>query len=201
MAQDMPGELITRRLDALRATAPATQHEVNNLVMVLASNLEMLARHVPEGAARRQLDRATEAARRLDEVTRGFLDAARRPPADVARVGLTEVLCPALALLRVALGPRHELDANLPLGLPAVLVDRARLELALLAVMREVARLPPGTRIGLDLAQDGPDVVLDLALPPGAALSAGCLGTLAEAGAATGGSLHPGPTLRFPIAP
>jgi signal transduction histidine kinase len=155
-------------LDRLRRAAPAVQHEVNNAMMVLAANLDLLSRSVAEGAPTRQLDRAVQASRRLEETIRGYLDAARRPVADPTLVSLVQVVRQSLPLLRVALGARHGAELTTPEKLTPVSLDRAALEVALLAVAQDaVGRMPNGTRLGVTLREDEAEVELELTLPEG----------------------------------
>jgi signal transduction histidine kinase len=179
------------RHDRLRGTAPAVQHEVNNALMVLSSNLELLGRSAPEGAPRRQLDRAQEAVRRLEATVRGFLDAARRDAEDKAVIAPDLVLRQTLPLLRVALGARFgiELEAG-PEAAPAHL-DRARLDLALLSLVRDATtRMQPGARIVARVASRDAEVALHLALPPGAAPEGETATLIAEAASVTGGRIE-----------
>jgi len=196
-------DLIALRHDRLRRTAPSVQHEVNNAMMVLASNLELLGRHLPDGAPRRQLDRAVEASRRLEETIRGYLDAARREASEEAVASPALALRQAMPLLRVALGARHGIDLEVAEGLWSVRLDRARLDLALLSLVREAgARMVPGTRIALRLAnrEETAEVALALAVPPGAEPLPETARLLAGAAEATGGRVEPGPVLVWPKA-
>jgi signal transduction histidine kinase len=171
-----------RRQDRLRSLAPAVQHEINNAMMVLASNLDLLARSVTEGAPQRQLDRAVQAGRRLEETIRGFLDAARREVVDEARAAPALALRQMLPLLRVALGARLGAELTAPDSLTEVRMDRAALELGLLTLAQEAAgRLPPGTKLILALHESPGEMTLALTLPGGVAeavldlLRSGCL--------------------------
>lgn len=160
----------TLRHDRLRRVAPAVQHEVNNAMMVLAANLDLLTRVVgeAEGAPKRQLDRAIQASRRLEETIRGFLDVARREAVEPASVCPAEVMSQLLPLLRVALGARLGAELTAPARPVAVRMDRAALELALLAVAQEaVGRLPPGSRLRAEIRHAGTEVELVLSLPEG----------------------------------
>lgn len=203
----LPGsELIRLRHDRLRRTAPAVQHEVNNALMVLGSNLELLGRAVPDGAPRRQLDRALEAVRRLEATVRGFLDAARRDAEDAAVVAPDLALRQVLPLLRVALGARFgiEVEAEAEAAAAAAHLDRARLDLALLSLVRDAAtRMQPGARIVGRAEIRDTEVALRLILPPGAAPEGETAMLLDEAAAATGGRMEQdaeGVTLAWPRA-
>lgn len=180
------------RHDLLRRTAPAVQHEINNAMMVLISNLDLLGRSAAEGAPRRQLDRAQEAMRRLETTIRGFLDAARRDAEDVAAVAPDAALRQALPLLRVVLGSRFGFDLDMPeTGLPPVRLDRGRLDLGLLCLVRDAAvRMAHGARITVRGAVRGTEVTLALDLPEGAAPEGEAARLLAEAAAATGGRIE-----------
>ncbi len=171
------------RMDTLAVVAPTVQHEVNNALMVLNSNLDLLGRSAAEGPARRQLERALEAAKRLDRTMRGYLDVARRPAADLVTLPLAQVLAQIEPLLRVALGARLKLDIEVPEGLPAVAVDRARLDVALLAIARDAAarHAAAGGRVAIELRKDGAAVVLLLRVPEGVQPSPAMLGLFGEA--------------------
>lgn len=178
-------ELDRLRQDALRRVAPAVQHEVNNALMVLASNLELLGRSAQDGPPRRQLDRATEAMRRLDQSVRSFLDAARRSAGEPAAIAPSLAVAQALPLLRVALGARFGFELEPAEGIWPVTLDRARLDLALLALVRDAAsRMAPGARITARAENRPPGgVALLLDLPEGARPDGEAAHLLAEAAA------------------
>ena len=186
-------ELVLLRHDRLRRTAPAVQHEVNNALMVLASNLELLGRNAAEGAPRRQIDRATEAMRRLDQTIRGYLDAARREANDEAAVPPATMVAQVAPLLRVALGARFGFDVEVAetQSWPAR-IDRGRFDLALLALARDAAgRMTPGARIVARTGNRPPaEVALHLVLPPGAEPDGEAAQLLAEAATATAGRIE-----------
>lgn len=191
------------RHERLRLTAPAVQHEINNAMMVLTSNLELLGRSVAEGAPRRQLDRAVEATRRIETMIRGYLDAVRRPAKEVGVSSPAVAVMTALPLLRVALGARYGVDATLAEPAWEARLDRAALDLALLALARDAAgRMAPGTRIGLRVENwdAAGEVALAIDMPAEAEPSVEVARLLAAAARATGGRLEPGPLLVWPRA-
>ena len=158
------------RQDRLRRVAPAVQHEINNAMMVLAANLDLLARSVGTADAppQRQLERAVQASRRLEEVMRGFLDCARREAAEMAPLSPATVLRQMLPLLKVALGARLGVEMTAPDRLLAVPLDRAALEMALLAVAQEgVTRMPQGSQMLAEVRETAAGVELALTLPTG----------------------------------
>lgn len=161
---------VAARHDRLRRLAPAVQHEINNAMMVLTANLDLLARSVgdADGAPRRQLDRAVQASRRLDESMRGFLDCARREVAEPVRLSPATVLHQLLPLLRLALGARPGAEVTAPEHPVAVRLDRAALEMALLAVAQDAAgRIPPGSRLLAEVREREAEVELALTQPQG----------------------------------
>jgi signal transduction histidine kinase len=185
--------LIRLRHEKLRRVAPAVQHEVNNALMVLASNLELLGRTAVEGAPRRQLDRSLEAMRRLDATIRGYLDVARREAEDRAAVPPPVAVAQVLPLLRVVLGSRHGFDLEPAEGIRPVLLDRARLDLALLSLARDTARgIKPGSRIvaRAENRDAAGEVALLLTLPEDAVPEGETAGLLAAAASVTGGRLE-----------
>lgn|GEM_PF-3502108 len=199
-------DLVLLRHDRLRRSAPAVQHEVNNALMVLASNLELLGRSAAEGPPRRQLDRAQEAMRRLEVTVRSFLEAARREAEDPASASPAVAVAQALPLLRVVLGTRFGFDLadaeRAKEGWP-VRLDRARLELALLTLVRDAAgRMAQGARITARVENriEAGEVSLALELPPGAEPDGEATRLLAESATATGGRMERGPTLVWPRA-
>ncbi len=186
-------ELLAIRHDRLRRSAPAVQHEINNALMVLTSNLELLARSVAEGAPRRQLDRAQQAARRLDEMMRAYLDAARREASEVAVIPPAAALRQLAPLLRVLLGARNGFDIAPEPSMAEAALDRARLDLALLSLARDAAgRMAQGARIvaWVEVPAGTAEVVLGLTLPSGAEPHAETARLLVAAATATGGRLE-----------
>lgn len=191
------------RLEGLRLAAPAVQHEVNNALMVLASNLDLLARHAAEGPPARHLARAREALQRLDATIRGYLDAARRPLEEPATAPPGAVLAQAAPLLRAVLGGRLGFEVETDPATPPARLDLARLDLALLALARQAAgRMAPGARILARIEPRDGEVALCLTLPEGAMPEGEAARLLAEA--ARGGrveAVRGGLALVWPAAP
>jgi C4-dicarboxylate-specific signal transduction histidine kinase len=172
------------RLAALRHAAPAVQHDANNAMMVLAANLDMLGRGARGTPAERPLARAEEASRRLEETLRSFLDLARRPPQDIAETTLRDALEALLPLLRAVLGSRTPLllDAPDAAAGSVVLLDRAALDLGLLAVARAVAgAAPAGAPLRLAIAATASEATLLVEVPPPVVLPEAALRWLGHA--------------------
>jgi len=155
------------QLEPLHQAAGKLRHDANNAMMVLASNLELLARTAATDAARRQVARAEEAATRLDALLRATLGMLGRAPG-------VEVLAPhlvardALPVLRAVLGARTPVE--LAGEAPAVPLDRAALEAALLRLALATAgKGEAGVALRLDVAREGDSALLVATPPAGAA--------------------------------
>jgi signal transduction histidine kinase len=190
------------RQTTLAAFAPPVQHEVNNLLTVVLANLDALKRVVPAGPPEKQLERIGVAARRIDEVVRGYLNLARRTVPDPVRLDAAEIIMKLEPVLRAQLG------ARLAVSLPEtpqcpVRVDRAQADVGILDLIRDAAlRLPRGARISLTARREDEVATISLqglpADPAAAALGAaaasggGRIDIAEEAGGAA-------VTLRLPI--
>jgi His Kinase A (phospho-acceptor) domain len=183
------------RLATLAGVARPVQHELNNLLTVIFANLEMLKRTAADGTPQRQLDRIQEAARRFELSTRAILSLIRRPVPEPAVLSLPvaiaalrpllAVLLPAPNALVLALGPEggpKQNGAGARVSVPPgwlVRLDRAALDEALLALVREAAgTLPRGGALTLGVAdrpgEDGAADAVELQVrrPQGVALAA-----------------------------
>jgi hypothetical protein len=155
------------QLEPLHRAAGKLRHDANNAMMVLASNLELLARTAATDAARRQVGRAEEAATRLDALLRATLGMLGRAPGAEAQAPLP-LLREVLPVLRAVLGTRTpvELEGEAP---PA-LIDRAVAEAALLRLALAVAgQGEAGAALRLVLSREAGEAVLVATPPAGAA--------------------------------
>jgi hypothetical protein len=158
------------RLETLAAISPAVQHDLNNALMVLASNIELLGRAVPaEGPPRRQLDRVSEAARRVEVASRALIAMLRRPAVDAETASPEAALRALDPLLRIVLGARVGFALEIEPNMPPVAFDRARLDMGLVELARALHAKPvPGAKLALTLrATEGGGVELDGACPGG----------------------------------
>jgi hypothetical protein len=131
--------------------------------------------------------------RRLDATMRGYLDVARREAEDRAAVPPPVAVAQALPLLRVVLGGRHGFDLEPAEGIRPVLLDRARLDLALLGLARDTARgMKPGSRIvaRAENRDATGEVALLLVMPEGAVPEGETAELLADAATRTGGRVE-----------
>ncbi len=162
--------------------AGAVRHITNNLIMVILSNLDLLARVTPaETPAGRQVERSRLAAERLLGVLVPYTRLARDP--GLERLKPDATLRALLPLLEVAGGNSGPITLTtaaveaLPLPRPAL--DLALLEWAQIAA----AESPRGTALQIVLEHEPGGMVIRLMPNPG-----GAAGALVEVAALAGGS-------------
>jgi len=121
-----------QKLDALGQLAGGLAHDFNNLLMVVSANAELLARVVPQAAARPELSSILKAVDGGGKLTRRLLAFSRK------QAQHPEVLRPQAALdgmldvLRTTAGKAIELTLQIDNDTPAIEVDAAELEMALI---------------------------------------------------------------------
>jgi two-component system NtrC family sensor kinase len=121
-----------QKLDALGQLAGGLAHDFNNLLMVVSANAELLGRAVPQAAARPELSSILRAVDGGGKLTRRLLAFSRK------RAQAPEVLRPQAALdamldlLRTTAGKAIEITLQIDAETPAIEVDVAELEMALI---------------------------------------------------------------------
>jgi hypothetical protein len=184
------------RFETLCRAAPSVQHEANNALMVLSSNLELLALGAASEAARRQVGRCEEAQRRLDETLRAFLALLRRAPAGPEPLSLPLVVDEVLLVLRAVLGARMPVACLAAPDMRPARCDRALLEAALLALAQGLAGKGEAARpLRLTLASVDGEARLTIDLPQGLAVPAAALPLLEAATLGVGGRIESGAAL------
>jgi two-component system NtrC family sensor kinase len=121
-----------QKLDALGQLAGGLAHDFNNLLMVVSANAELLARSVPQAAARPELAsilRAVEGGGKLTRHLLGFSRKRAQQPEVVRPQGALEAM---LDLLRTTAGKAIEIALQVEADTPAIEVDVAELEMALI---------------------------------------------------------------------
>lgn len=121
----------SQRLDALGQMTGGIAHDFNNLLTVIVGNLELLAMQNgdPESPL---LHDALEAAELGADLTSRLMMFARKGMLEPEAVDINEACRSALAMLRRAMGPNHEVVVRFSEELPEVFVDKAQLQTALL---------------------------------------------------------------------
>ncbi|MDN4472997.1 hybrid sensor histidine kinase/response regulator [Demequina zhanjiangensis] len=122
----------TNRLESVGSLTGGIAHDFNNLLTVIIGGAEALADAdlTPEDEAMR--DMIAEAADRGSELIRALLAFARRQTLRPEPTSLTEVLATMQPLLQRTLGGAIEVKTDISTGLPAIMVDRGKLDNALL---------------------------------------------------------------------
>lgn len=167
-----------QKMEALGRLTGGVAHDFNNALMVISGNLHLLRRLQPD-APRKQIDAIGRAVDSATKLTRQLLAFSRRQPLAPEVIALQERLPSLRDLLQPTLGSRVRLDIDVEPRTPAVCVDPAELELALinLAVNARDAmpeggsfRLaagvrtgPGGARVWIEAADTGSGMPPDIA--------------------------------------
>jgi two-component system NtrC family sensor kinase len=121
-----------QKLDALGQLAGGLAHDFNNLLMVVSANAELLARSVPQAAARPELASILHAVDGGGKLTRRLLGFSRKRAQHPEVLRLQGSLEAMLDLLRTTAGKAVEITLQVEPETPAIEVDVAELEMALI---------------------------------------------------------------------
>ncbi|HET9024557.1 MAG TPA: ATP-binding protein, partial [Burkholderiaceae bacterium] len=146
-----------QKLEALGRLTGGVAHDFNNLLMIISNNMHLLRRLEPTLEGSRQLAAIGRAVTSGERLTRQLLAFARRQPLHPEVLSLQERLPTLLALVSPTLGPRIEGQCTVDPDTPAVEIDAAELELAIinLAVNAKDA-MPIGGRFRLSARRARP---------------------------------------------
>jgi PAS domain S-box-containing protein len=123
----------SQRLEAVGQLTGGVAHDFNNLLTVIMGNAERLVELSAADAEKRKLaGMVLHAAGQGAELTQQLLSFARRQPLDPRPLDVNGLLADIEALLRRVLGAHIEIRLRCAEELPEVLIDRGRLENALL---------------------------------------------------------------------
>jgi signal transduction histidine kinase/CheY-like chemotaxis protein len=169
--------LQAQKLEAMGRLTGGVAHDFNNLLMTISNNLYLLKRLTPEAADSSQLaaiDRAVVAGSTL---TRQLLSFSRRQVLVAERVDLAQRLPLMIDMLKPTLGSAVRIEVAVDAGLPAIEVDAAELELALLNLALNARdAMPKGGCLRISAAawraEDGPHIGRESAPRPAAARQA-----------------------------
>ena len=166
----------SQKLEALGRLTGGVAHDFNNLLMVITSNLYVHRRKHPEVSASPQLaamDRAVAAGVKL---TRQLLSFSRRQALVFERIDLGREMPALIELIAPVLGKSIELKSRVDEDLPAIEVDRAELELALINLtvnakdampgggsLEISARAGPGDTVVIEFADSGSGIAPEIA--------------------------------------
>ncbi|WP_339110115.1 ATP-binding protein [Thioclava sp. GXIMD4216] len=123
----------SQKMDALGRMASGISHDFNNLLTIILGNLVPLSEQLGQSPLREEFLRpAISAARRGSDLTRRLVSLARREELDPLATDIGEATQEICALLRSSIPSTLTLELLHDPVLPAALVDRSQLEMALL---------------------------------------------------------------------
>ncbi|RSM65389.1 hybrid sensor histidine kinase/response regulator [Actinoplanes sp. ATCC 53533] len=137
------------RLDSLGQLAGGIAHDFNNLLAVIAGYADMLSEELaPEHPGRADLEGIKQAAGRGSGLTRQMLIFSRLEPSQPEVLDLNAVVADMQRLLSRTLGEDIEVATHLEPTLPAVAMDRSKLEQVLMnALVNSRAAMPSGGQL------------------------------------------------------
>jgi signal transduction histidine kinase/ActR/RegA family two-component response regulator len=170
-----------QKLQAIGQLAGGVAHDLNNMLSVIISSLEMLLDALPTGSEQSQtlVERSIEAAERGADLTRALLAFARKQTLNPQTIDANELVRDIVSLLRRTLGEPIEVDLQLHRDLWPCTVDRTQLENAILNLAINARdAMPNGGRLTIstantelaehatgegDAALNGPYVTIEIA--------------------------------------
>lgn len=142
-----------QKMEALGTLSGGIAHNFNNLLMGIHGNASLaLAKQMPQGPARSQLEKIIQLVHSGSKLTRQLLDYARGGACELATVDLNQLIreaCDTLTATRKQIRIRHELSDDAPL----LKADQGQIEQVLLNLLLNAA----------DAMPDGGEVVIETA--------------------------------------
>ncbi|WP_052736207.1 ATP-binding protein [Aquincola tertiaricarbonis] len=162
--------LDAQKHEAIGRLTGGIAHDFNNLLQTISAGIQLTLRKLPEGPQRRALEAALGASAKAAGLVRQMQAFGRETATEARPVRLADWLLGAQELLRKSLQDRITLQAQIPPGLPALLVDPTQLELALLNLIFNARdAMPQGGQLTLAAQRAEPAHIQGLA--PGEYLS------------------------------
>jgi PAS domain S-box-containing protein len=157
----------SQKLETMGQLVGGVAHDFNNLLMVILSSLELLRRRAgDEPATLRLLESARRGAERGSELTKRLLAFARKQDLEPERIDLVELAAGMTDLMRRSVGPQIQIEVRQESGVPAVVVDRIQLEMALLNLVVNARDALAGTgRIAVVIRRENDVGAADAPLP------------------------------------
>lgn len=143
----------SQKMEAIGQLTGGIAHDFNNLLAVVGSSVDLLAARLHEPSERRLLDGIHHAVDRGAALTQQLLSFARKQPLQVEAHNLNSLIGGFESMLRRASNASITFDIDLAAELPAVSVDAARFEAALLnLVVNARDAMPDGGTLRLRTA-------------------------------------------------
>ncbi|GAP66932.1 PAS domain S-box [Mizugakiibacter sediminis] len=139
------------QMEALGQLSSGIAHEFNNLLSIMAGNLEILSARLQDNASMEKMVRAAlRATRRGGELTKRLLMLAHKQPAKVAAYHIQQLLPGLAELVTRAVGERIEVLLDVPSDLPAVALDPSVLDACIINLATNARdAMPDGGRLTL----------------------------------------------------
>jgi len=124
----------SQKMETLGQLTGGIAHDFNNLLQIIAGNLDILRRNLPEGSARlmRTVDNAMKGADRAAVLTQRLLAFSRRQPLAPKVIDPNKLVAGMSEMLHRTLGELYSIETVLASGLWRVEADPNQLESALL---------------------------------------------------------------------
>ncbi len=143
-AREMELQLLqSQKLEALGTLAGGVAHDFNNMLLVIRGYSGLLAQRLEEPSLREMAERIDAAVEKAADFTRRLLTFSRSQMIHPQRLDLSEVVRDALSLLERMIGEDVVVRLDLAADLPAVEVDRAQLEQAILNLVTNAREAMP----------------------------------------------------------
>ena len=122
-----------QKMEMIGQLTGGVAHDFNNLLMAVLGNLELLRKHIRDDPKlARLIEGAMQGARRGAALTQRLLAFARRQDLKIEPKNIGALIHGAADLIERSAGRQVELHVNVPMNLPAALVDANQVELAVL---------------------------------------------------------------------
>ena len=134
----------SQKLEAIGRMTGGVAHDVNNLLMVIDSNLHLISKLEPAVAQSPHLAAIARTAKTGERLMRQLLAFSRRQALNPEVIRLQDKLDSLVALIRTTLGGKIRIDAHVDADTAAIEVDTAELELAMLNLAVNARDAMPG---------------------------------------------------------
>lgn len=152
----------SQKMEAIGKLTGGVAHDFNNILAAILGSLSLAQRRLADGAdITRFLENAVLAAERGATLSQRMLAFARKQELSLEAVDLQDAVRSMAELLQRTIGPGITIRTKFPLRLPAALVDRTQLELAVMnLVVNARDALPDGGEVTISAEEAVlPDVV------------------------------------------